>query len=258
MPAEPQDFRAHQRQLTDWLRAPATQPAPDVEPRRLAIYRELFFNNVCSFVEAAYPVLKSLLPAAEWEDLLQRFFAGHRCQSPYFRDISLEFRHWMEAANADWLAAHPWALELMHFEWVELAADCAEAAPEAAAVQPDGDLLAGVPALSPFVWPLVYRWPVHRFAAGEPPAEAPPAQPTCLLALRDADDEVRFLPVNPLVARLIELLQQHAPRPGRELLLALAAEAGQADSEAFVAAGAALLEDLRAQGIVLGTRLAAA
>ncbi|MDP2227839.1 MAG: putative DNA-binding domain-containing protein [Moraxellaceae bacterium] len=283
MPAESCDFRAEQKRMTDWLRAPEREQAPDVELRRLAIYRELFFNNVRDFVESAFPVLKSLLPADEWDALVRCFFAEHRCQSPYFRDISLEFRTWMDAANGEMFIARPWIQELLHYEWVELAAECAAPEPEAAAVQPAGDLLAGVPALSPFVWPLVYRWPVHELSATNPPALVAPLVPTCLLVFRDAGDEVHVLPVNPLTARLVEMLQQHAPRSGRDLLLALAVEAGYANAvteassdavagavsdgdggagrartESFVAAGAALLEDLRAQGIVLGARLAMA
>ncbi len=165
-------FQQLQREMTDWLREPAHKPAPDVEPRRLAIYRELFFNNVRDFVENAYPTLKSLLPEAQWSALVADFFAEHRCQSPYFRDISLEFRQWMELARADLLDEHPWMQELLHYEWVELAAECAEVDEDVAAVDRDGDLLDGMPVVVAAAWPLVYRWPVHTFAPGEPPSDA--------------------------------------------------------------------------------------
>lgn len=257
MPAEALHFQATQKQMTDWLREPGVKPAPDVELRRLTIYRELFFNNVSDFVETAYPILKSLLPQNEWDELLTRFFAEHRCRSPYFRDISLEFRHWMEGSRTEWLAKRPWAGELMHYEWVELAAECAEAEIDTAACQPDGDLLTGIPFVQNCVWPLVYRWPVHTLSADNPPAPEPPAQPACLLVYRDSNDQVRFLEVSPVSARLVELLQVHAPRSGRDLLQQLAAEAGYAPAEveAFVQAGAAMLETLRDSGVIRGTRL---
>ena len=41
------DFRQVQREFAAHLRDPANNPAPgNIEERRLAIYRELFFNNV--------------------------------------------------------------------------------------------------------------------------------------------------------------------------------------------------------------------
>lgn len=252
-------FQQLQREMTDWVRAPDRHPAPALEMRRLDIYRELIFNNLRDFVETAYPVLQSLLPPEEWNALLQDFVAEHRCQSPYFRDISLEFRQWMETARAQWLSARPWAQELLHYEWVELAADCAETAADTQALQPDGDLLAGIPALRSAVWPLVYRWPVHELGPDNPPSAEPPAQPTCLLVFRDDDDALDMLVVHPLSARLVELMQAGAVYSGRELLLQLAGEAGVADDEAarekFVQSGAALLEELRQRSLIRGTRL---
>lgn len=256
MPAE-HAFQRCQYGLTAWLRAPDRVPPPaDVEPRRLALYRELFFHNVAGFVDNTFPVLKSLLPAPEWQALLAGFFAEHHAQSPYFRDIPLEFRHWLEARRADWLAARPWARELAHYEWMELAADCAETPPE-----PDcdaaGDLLAGIPWRRHAVWPLVYRWPVHRLGPAAPPSPAPPATPTCLLVYRDGDDSVCQLEVSPLTARLVELLEERRGQCGQALLAALAAEAGRPGDTAFLAAGAGLLLQLREAGIIAGTRPAA-
>lgn len=256
MPVDARPFQQVQRQMTDWLRDPAGATPPAVEARRLAIYRELFFNNVRGFVEGAYPVLRSLLPEAEWEALVADFFAGHRAQSPYFRDISLEFRTWMEVARADWLAARPWALELLHYEWVELAADCAET-PADPPVRPEGDLLEGAPCARQALWVLAYRWPVHTLSPASPPAAAPPAAMTCLLVYRDSEDRVRVQEVSPLAARLVEHLQAQPGARGREVLRSLAAEAGQGGEgeSAFLAAGAGLLASLRAADVILGVHV---
>lgn len=247
-------FHVLQDAFTAWVRDPALPPPAGIEPRRLAIYRELFFNNVCDFVATAYPVLKSLLPAAEWAGLLRDFFREHRAQSPYFRDISLEFRHWLQEARPDWLAARPWAAELLHFEWAELAADCAETDPEPAALA-EGDLLSGIPVLRAATWPLAYRWPVHALAPGKPPAELPPALPTFLLLWRDDAGQVRQREASALACRLVELLQS-APSTGRDMLATLAAEAGHAGTvpPAFLEGGAALLAELRDLGLILGVR----
>lgn len=246
-------FQQLQRQMTDWLRAPDRAPAPDIEPRRLAIYRELFFNNVRDFVENAYPLLKSLLPASEWSLLVTGFFAEHRCQSPYFRDIALEFRTWMEASRPALLQAHPWIQEVLHFEWVELAIECAEVEEPDVALSPEGHLLNGVPVVAACVWPLVYRWPVHRLG-GTSPSDEPPALPTCLIAFRDDEGSAHFVEVSAVTARLIELLQAYPDQTSRAALEQLAAEACHADVAAFVAAGQGTLATLQAQGIVRGVR----
>lgn len=250
MPAEPR-FAVLQAELAAWVRDPS-RPAPaGIEPRRLAIYRELFFNNVRDFIETAFPVAKALLPAPEWEALVTGFFAQHRPGSPYFRDISLAFRQWLEEARADWLQARPWLAELLHYEWAELAADCAETGDTPAHVA--GDLLAGVPVLRGATWVLAYRWPVHRLGPDVPPAEDPPPVPTFLLLWRDDAGEVRQLETSPLAARLVELLQL-SPAPGGVLLRRLAAEAGL-EGEAvapFVSAGAQVLQELQEQGLIPG------
>lgn len=252
MSAEPR-FARLQAELAAWVRDPA-RPAPaGIEPRRLAIYRELFFNNVRDFVETAFPVAKSLLPAPEWEALVADFFALHRPGSPYFRDISLSFREWLEAERADWLAARPWLVELLHHEWAELAAECAETAETPACVA--GDLMTGVPVLRGATWVLAYRWPVHRLGPQAPPFAGPPAAPTFLLLWRDDDGRVHELEASPLAARLVELLQQ-APASGRELLDRLAVEAGLEGEAAlpFVSAGAGVLQELQEQGLIPGIR----
>lgn len=253
MPSEP-GFGRLQAEMAAWIRDPALPPPAGLERRRIAIYRELFFNNVRDFVETAFPVLRSLLPVSEWESLLQDFFARHRAQSPYFRDISLEFRQWLEGERAGWLAARPWAAELLHFEWAELAADCAEIESD-----PDGcagDLLAGLPLPRRAIWPLAYRWPVHTLGPASPPAASPPATPTFLLLWRDDAGRVRQREASALAARLVELLLLGQGGSGRELLERLAAEAGCSGPALapFVESGAALLEELQREGLILGIR----
>lgn len=254
MPAD-SGFLDLQVELAAWVRDPSRPLPAGMETRRLAIYRELFFNNVREFVETAYPVLKSLLPAAEWAELLQAFFREHRAQSPYFRDISLEFRGWLESSRTEWLAARPWATELLHYEWAELAADCAETPPEPACLA-SGDLLTGIPVLRSAVWPLVYRWPVHALSPASPPAAEPPAELSSLVLWRDDGGRVRRVEATPLVARLVEVLLQAPPLPGQALLQGLARETGCPEEgvAAFVEAGATLLEELRAEGLILGIR----
>jgi len=202
-------FEQAQAGFTRWLRHPDSAPAPaGIEARRLAIYRELLFNNVMTFVEGTFPVAMALLPGALSERLKSGFFADFACTSPFFYDISLHFREYVDSLDWPELAGCPWLPELLHYEWMELAADISET-PNACADA--GTLLAGddFPSgarplrLAAPVWPLAYQWPVQRWTRATDPASLAP-EPTCLLLWRDAREQVRALPVEPLAAWLAE------------------------------------------------------
>ena len=247
-------FQAIQRRFAAHLRDPDNAPAPPVEERRLQIYRDLFFNNVESFLRLGFPVLHRLLPAARWQALARAFLVQHRCQSPYFRDISREFVTFL-ASDAFQPATDdpPFLCELAHYEWMELVLDTSEASLPESGFHPGGDLLVGAPVLSPLVCVLSYHWPVHRIGPAYQP-QAPLPQPVWLLVYRDAEDRVRFMEINAVTARLLALMQAQPLHSGKRLLTALAGELGQ-PPDGVLRHGAGLLDGLRQRGILLGTRL---
>ncbi|MCP5141244.1 MAG: putative DNA-binding domain-containing protein [Gammaproteobacteria bacterium] len=245
-------FIARQYEFAAHIRDPQTNPAPaDIEDRRMAIYRELFFNNINGFLESGFPVLRSLFDDQRWLALARDFLARHQCHTPYFVEISQEFQRYL-AETRDDAGDPPFLRELAHYEWVELALDIDETELHAIPAIGDGDLLSGVPVASPIAWPLMYVFPVHEIGPDNQPAE-PPAQPTTLIVYRDTDDEVRFTVVTPATARLLELCQADEGLTGAEILDRLATELG-ATPAAIREFGLAELESLRDRGILLGTR----
>ena len=70
-----------------------------------------------------------------------------------------------------------------------------------------GDLLAGVPVLNPLIMTQTYQDPVHKISPEYLPDTPPPEGPTYLLVYRRKDDEVGFLEVNTVSARLIDCRQ---------------------------------------------------
>lgn len=252
--AEPADFRARQYAFAAHIRDPAAHPAPaDVPDARMKVYRELLFNNIRGFLENGFPVLHGLYEPAAWERLARAFFAGHRCRTPYFTRIAEEFLQFLQDEYRPGPVDPPFLLELAHYEWVELALYIAEDAPLPDDMDPHGDLLAGAPVLSPLAWPLVYRWPVHRLGPDYRPA-APPAEPTYLVVYRDAGDTVRFLTVNAVAARLLQLIQEDSGRSGEALLRQIAAELQHPDPDLVVQGGHQTLLRLHRAGVLPGTR----
>ncbi|WP_213605262.1 DNA-binding domain-containing protein [Pseudoxanthomonas japonensis] len=234
--------------LSRHLRDPSSHPPPPgIEERRLAVYRDLFFNNIEGLLAGNFPVIRKTLGDDAWPALVRRFYADHRSQTPLFPEIAREFIRYLESRDGDGLP--PWLRELAHYEWVELALQIADDAVPAHV--PHGDLLAGEPVVSPFAWALAYQWPVHRIGPAFQP-DAPPAEPTLLLVRRDAGHQVRFAAISPLVYRLVELLGEGGRRGG-DVLRQLAVEAGVDDVPAFVEQGAAMLSRMREEGTLLGT-----
>lgn len=242
-----QNFAAH-------LRDPANAPAPaGVEERRLAVYRELFLNNVSGLLAGTFPVLHAILGIERWQRLARDFYRDHRCRTPLFLEIAREFVDYLGDEREAQPADPPFLHELAHYEWIELALSIEEQALADVAADPAGDLLRGVPVLSPLAWPLAYRFPVHRLSPDFQPAE-PPADPSFYIARRDRDDRVGFLHVNAVTLRLVERLQQAPGLTGAEQLEALAQEVPQLDRAAVLDGGATTLRELLDADVVLGTR----
>lgn len=240
-------FQQFQHDFGRHLRDPRRTPRPaGVPARRAAIYGELLFNKLIGFLDACYPVTRVVLGERRWRRLNRAFFRAARCRTPWFREIPREFLGWL-TATAD-PALPPWLRELAHHEWVELALDVMDAAPPAH--DPDGDLMIGIPVLAPALMNLAYAWPVHLIGSDYRPRKP---RPTHLLAFRAPDDEVRFVELNPVSARLLSLLQD-GERTGRAACLQVAAEIAHRDPDAVVVHGTALLAELHRLGAILGTK----
>jgi hypothetical protein len=176
------------------IRSPATAPLPaGVDVGRMAIYENLFRNNVQHFLDSGFPVLKSVLDEAIWQSIGDNFFASHRCETPYFLNIGQEFIVWFEAYAARRGDVPAFAYELAHYERVELLLDIAvEDVPDHG--------------WSPLAWPLAYQWPVHRLSPDFQPTAC--GAPTLLLVWRDRQDKVRFQTLAPGAWHIAQALSQ--------------------------------------------------
>jgi hypothetical protein len=248
----PDRLREQQLELTRHLRDPQHVAAPaGIEDRRLGIYRELLFNNIDSLLGGNFPVIRQLLGETRWQSLVRDFYRDHRSQTPLFPEIAREFLRYLDTRPQ---LEPPFLGELAHYEWVELALQISEARSDDVAHDPEGDLLDGIPVLSPLAWPLAYSWPVHRLGPQFQP-DAPPDTPTLLLLRREPDGNVRFSELSPLAFRLLMRLGEQSRLAGRDHLQALAQEAGVPADAGFIAQGLQLLEQMRGTSVVLGTAL---
>jgi hypothetical protein len=250
----PDNLAKLQEQFAAHIRSPNSAPAPaDVEDRRMEVYRNLFFNNVRSLLSWNFPVLRKLYSNDDWAQLIRDFYIEHRARTPLFPELAREFLQYLQEQRSDREEDPPFILELAHYEWVELALSMDEQELDDIDADPDGDLMNGVPVLSPLAWALSYQFPVHRISPSYQPEQAP-EEATHLLVYRNRADEVKFMQLNVVSALLMQFLKDEQPLTGHDLLKKIAGEMNHPNPDVVIEGGLKLLEDLRDREVILGTR----
>jgi hypothetical protein len=245
------DFMSFQAAFAARIRDPDGQPTPrGVNPRRMQVYEDLLFNNLDGFLRACYPVTHDMLGEQAWQGTVRRFLSEHRCQSQLFREIPSEFLTWMESRATALFPERPFLHEFMHYEWLEMIVSISPDEDASKALDPVGDLLSAVPILDCSVRLSCYQYPVHRIGPDFQPREAD-GQQYCFLVFRDGNDVVRFIALNPVAARMVEILAE-CRCSGRDVLLQVARELGRQDTSHMVEMGRTLLADLRRTGVIVG------
>ncbi len=256
MPDGP-EFQQKQYAFAAHIRDPDGRPAPaGIEDRRMAIYRELFFNNLRSLLGTFFPVLRKIHSRGRWQHLIREFMRRHRATTPYFLRLPEEFVAFLSTEYETREDDVPFLAELAHYEYAELAVSTAEDPVDDPDVDPAGDLLTDVPVKSPLAQVHAYRWPVHRIGPDFLPDE-PLADPLYLVVYRRSDLGVGFMELNAVTAALLQAIAENSSGDsGRKLLCDIADALQYGDADAFVTHGAAAMEEMRALGIIIGARAA--
>lgn len=250
------DFKKHQYEFTAHIRDPEKNPKPaGIEDRRMAIYRELLFNNIEGFIASGFPVIRKIYSDENWHKMIRDFFSRHKSHSPYFLEISQEFIDYLQNERIPQSEDPAGLIELAHYEWVELALHVSDENISMDNIDANGDLLTQRPVFSPLAWPLVYQFPVHTMGPENLPDEAP-AQATYLVVYRNRNDEVQFLEINPVSARLIGLLQDNESYNGDDAIAHIIKEMNHPNPDIVRQGGLHALQELQQYGIILGTQCA--
>ena len=255
--ADSRTFKEKQYDFAAHIRDPENVAAPvGIESRRMAIYRKLFFNNLYNLLATFFPVIRKIHTETQWRRFIRGFMQHHQAETPYFLELPQEFLAFLqnefEAADDD----YPFLLELAHYEYAELALSVSEEENNVEGIDPDGDLLTGIPVKSSLSWSFAYRYAVHRISPKFLPDE-PETQPVYLALYRGTDDSVGFLELNAITAALLDAIEVNPDnKTGEELLRALAAKINYPDADALVAHGVDALREMRQLEILTGCRIA--
>ena len=254
---ESRSFQDKQYAFAAHIRDPEHTVAPEgIEDRRMAIYRQLFFNNLYNLLGTFFPVLRKICPAERWRHVIREFMKLHRAKTPYFLKLPEEFLAFLELEYQALDDDFPFLTELAHYEYVELALRVSVDENDLNDVDPDGDLLTETPVKSMLAWAFAYHYPVHRISKDFLPRE-PSEESTYLAIYRRSDDNVRFLELNAVTAGLLDAIDNNsAALSGESLLRELAVRIHHPDVDALIKHGADALEEMRQLQILTGTRSA--
>lgn len=247
------DFVQQQYAFAAHIRNPKKNPCPEtIEERRMKIYRELFYNNVEDFMASTYPVLRQIMPDERWHAMIREYFSDHLSHTPLFPEMPREFLKYLEHERQPHTDDPPFLLELAHYEWVELALSVLDETADESKINSYGDLLDGIPVMSSLAWSLSYRFPVHKISPDFQPKDTD-GTAVHLVVYRDANFDVHFIDINPITARLIQLISDNTNQTGRALLQQIATELNHPEPNIVVHGGTEILNNLRKRKVILGT-----
>lgn len=253
---EPDSFAGVERSFTAHIRDHDKPLPPGVSDERMDVYRGLFFRNIESFLGESFSVLRKILGDQRWAEIMRDYFSRHQATTPLFPRMPREFLLYLENLYEPRPDDPPFMMQLAHYEWVdqEVRIDIREI--DETGIDPEGDLLEGMPKLNPLARLLQYDWPVHRIGPDYMPQQQ---SHVYLVVSRTRDDQNTFVELNQVSARLLDLLsaasnnESGSNSNGREMLLQIADELQVKDPTVIVSGGGEMLRRLLDKDIVLGT-----
>jgi uncharacterized protein len=237
------DFQLYQYSFTAHIRDPKNNPKPnDVDEERMAVYRQGVYSNIFESASVCFPVCQETISPEGWDATIKRFVASHHASSPIFREIPHELVSFLETDTK----TPNYIKQLAHYEWVELAVGSMQTINQQLSNEPD--LLNEIPVLAPAHMLLQYDYPVQKISAQFIPNQE---ETTHLLIYRNADFEVNFVELNPMVYVLLEMTKEGMT--GKQALTLLADQIQHPQPEVIIEFGLGVLRDLMSQQAIIGS-----
>ena len=218
---------------------------PNVSPEQLAVYRELFWDNLKALLDSACPVAREVLGQDTWSMLLGRFWKEHPASTPEYTRMPFEFADWIAGQNLADAGLPPWLAELIRWEVAELGAMFAPESNDTPTVGSDISATHIAPSLQLHA----FAWAVHRIGKDWQPSSP---ETTCLACYRTAELDIAFMELTPLGAALLELLLAE-PEAGLAGATQQLADATGTDATALETSMAPFIDDLQQRGVLGNT-----
>ncbi|GGW53778.1 HvfC family RiPP maturation protein [Alishewanella tabrizica] len=244
-------LKATQLSFANYLRDPNAHPVPEgIASERLQVYRDLFFNNVCGFIDNAFPVLHSLYDKNAWLALQQQFFAEYPCQSPFFLHIAEQFVSFLQQYSLK--SVDPvFVAELAHYEWAELYIGSKPNTEPQTIIDPEQLLITPL-ALSDVAMLAAYPYPVHYISPSYQP-EAP-GELHRFLIYRDKQDDVIFVTLNHATLLLLHQISEMPGQTLTDVIMAIAPHLPMLTPDQLQLAALPYITQWAAQGALVAAR----
>lgn len=191
------ELAAYQNAFAQVLRGRAAV-VDSLSAERTGLYKNLIHNNVFTFIDACFPVCRSIIKKSIWQQLCVAFMREHLCASPLFHHIPLEFISWLQSPQRfRHKAEPPFLTHLAHYEYSELQIQTA----------PDLAPNANLPNCAVLITPVqlvCYPYPVHTIGKTNVQVKL---ETTWLIIWRKIDGSAGFAQLSPNIYCLVEQLQ---------------------------------------------------
>lgn len=200
----PESLSAIQAEFTNFLRQQTALPAGHPQQQAFSLYQSLVHDNLSAAIEPCFPVLRQILPAERWHQLISLFIKQQSCRTPLFHQLPEQFVLFLQDQA---LPDYPFAADLAHYEWLELAVDTA---PDFNPALTTENIMDRLWPAHPAIQVAAYQYPVDQIA----PQALPSAPEACyMLVYRNQQQTVNFVRINELTYVLLNSLFTHSLTP---------------------------------------------
>lgn len=238
----------YQEALASYCRTGEYTPIKGVRSSNVQHYRRLVYNVVDDSLQSAYPLTYNFLEETAWDDLVQRFFSEHSCQSPQVWYMPKELYEYMTAVQHPLLEKYPFLQELLWFEWLEVQLFMMEDHP--AEYRSHGQLEQDKLVLNPEHHLELFHFPIHIKPADQI-SEADQGHYFLALHREPESGEVAFTALSPAFVSMLETLAE-GPATMDTLIANACTTLGIAPSEEIRQATQAFFEHALHTKLILG------
>ncbi len=237
-----------QSALAVYCRTGELKPIEGARTDRLHHYRRLVSNVIGSTLEGAYPLTRQILADEVWDQLVDDFFQNHDASSAQIWKMPFEFYEYCLSNNYSEKLNRPYLDDLLYFEWIEIHVHTMpdQVIPEYRQL---GDLLTDELIINPEYMLLHLEYPVHKLPAAE--LEANKGNYYVLVFREQQNLTVRFMELSAGFALLFKKLSQGGII-AKQALFDTGRQLKITDEQILIQLGLPFLNDLYAQGIILG------
>lgn len=115
-----QKTRELQNSLGSYCRGASDSIVKEHSNEKLSNYKQMVWNVVYDSLSKVYPISRQIIGNEKWNELVEFFFAKHKCRTNQIWKLPKEFIQCMKIGHGYKKANIPYLMDLLRFEWCEV------------------------------------------------------------------------------------------------------------------------------------------